>query len=60
VTGIARNLPLTLTFHYLNLKLANDRVQMNGALQSEALKNGGAPVICRRRQRRHGRRGVGV
>jgi len=38
------------------LKLANDRVQVHGALPLEALKNGGAPVICRRKRR--GRRGV--
>jgi len=46
---------VTLTFDYFNLKLANDRDQMHGTLPFEALKNGGAPVICWRR-----RHGVGV
>jgi len=36
--------------------MANDRVQMHGALPLEALKNGGAPVICRQRPAR--RRGL--
>jgi len=46
------NCLLTLTIDSLNLKLANDRVQMRGALPLEALKNGAAPVICRLRRRR--------
>jgi len=33
-----------LTSDYLNLKLANDRVQMKGVLPLEASKNGGATV----------------
>jgi len=43
--------PLNLTFDYVNLKLTNDQVQTHSSLPLKALKNGGAPVICRRRRR---------